>query len=549
MMDKERAIIGARVSTKDQADRGFSLPEQVAAGRTCIQERGYELADIPGFSTNGIAKRGVFQEDFTGMSMDRPAIEAMREAVAQHNVTVIVFTELDRLARRAIYQTLLEEEFADLGARIEYVYDRYDETDEGVFFKGVKKELAEYERKKQLRKLTNGKRGRVKAGKILPGCQPPYGYDYNPSTGTLSINEEEAEVVRLVFEWFVYGDETSDPLPSQRIATLLRERSVAPRGNGSTRFLGYWSGTMVCNMLANETYTGEWYYNKTKTVEKIDPQTGEKKTIRNVKRPRSEWLGPVSVPTIIEPELFAAARERAGRNLAFSKRNRKRTFLYSSLLLCDHCKRSFQALDPKQKGLFYYRCNGRRHKAVTCDMPYFNERDLHNAIWPWFAKLIDDPEEVIRAMRAGDDAKVDELAHLRLRLSRIEQKIGELQRRIESVDDELEVEADAENKESLRARKAQRTKERQDFEKERAEITEQLSYQAHSEEQLSDIRTRCERFRSRLQNPTREQMRELLVLFEVKARLAVEDGQKVAHVSCKLGSDRVVIEKPSSRRR
>jgi exonuclease VII large subunit len=182
-------------------------------------------------------------------------------------------------------------------------------------------------------------------------------------------------------------------------------------------------------------------------------------------------------------------------------------------------------------------------------MPYFNERDLHNAIWPWFAKLIDDPEEVIRAIRTGDDAKVDELAHLRLRLSRIEQKTTELQRRIDSIDDELEVETDTENKESLRARKAQRTKERKDFEKERDEITEQLSYQAHSEEQLSDIRSRCERFRNRLQNPTREQMRELLVLFEVKAGLAVEDGQKVAHVSCKLGSDRVVIEKPSSRRR
>jgi site-specific DNA recombinase len=303
MMDRERAVIGARVSTKDQADRGFSLPEQVAAGRAAIEERGYELPNIPGFSTNGAAQPGVFQEDFTGMSMDRPAIEAMREAVAKHGVTVIVFTELDRLARRAIYQTLLEEEFADLGARIEYVYDRYDETDEGVFFKGVKKELAEYERRKQLRKLNNGKKGRVKAGKIMPGYQPPYGYDYSPETGMLTINEDEAEVVRLVFEWFVYGDETSGPIASQRIAVLLRERSIAPRGNGSTRYPGYWSGTMVCNMLANETYTGEWYYNKTKTVEKVDPQTGEKKTIRNVKRPRSEWLGPVSVPVIIESEL------------------------------------------------------------------------------------------------------------------------------------------------------------------------------------------------------------------------------------------------------
>jgi site-specific DNA recombinase len=548
-MEQELAIIGARVSTKDQADKGFSLPEQVATGRAYIEESRYELANIPGFSTNGGVQPGVFQEDFTGMSMDRPAIEAMREAVVKHGIKVIVYTELDRLARRAIYQTLLEEEFAELGVRIEYVYDQFDETDEGVFFKGVKKELAEYDRRKQLRKLNNGKKRRVKEGKIMPGFQPPYGYTYNPETGMFAIDEDEAEIVRLVFEWFVYGDGTSGPLPSQRIATLLREHEVATRGNNTTHYPGFWSGSSICNMLANETYMGEWYFNKTRTVQKVDPRTGEKKTLHGVLRPRSEWLGPVPVPVIIEPELFAAARERATKNRDFSRRNKKTLFLYSSLLTCDHCKRAFQALDPKRKGRYYYRCNGRRHRAVTCDMPYFSEPDLHTAIWPWFAKLIDDPEEVIRAIRAGDDVKADELNHLRARLSRIEQKIAELQHRIANIEDELELERDAENKESLRVRKSQRTKERNDFEKERGEIAEQLSYQAHSEEQLSDMRACCERFRDRLQNATREQVRELLVLFEFRARLTIEDDLRVAYVSCKLGSDRVVIDKSSSARR
>jgi DNA invertase Pin-like site-specific DNA recombinase len=60
------------------------------------------------------------------------------------------------LARKAIYQALLEEEFAELGARIEFVFDRFDETDEGQFFKGVKRELAEFERKKRLRQMRTG---------------------------------------------------------------------------------------------------------------------------------------------------------------------------------------------------------------------------------------------------------------------------------------------------------------------------------------------------------------------------------------------------------
>jgi hypothetical protein len=99
-------------------------------------------------------------------------------------------------------------------------------------------------------------------------------------------------------------------------------------------------------------------------------------------------------------------------------------------------------------------------------MPYFREDELHDKIWPWFAKLIDDPEEVVKAIRAGDEVKADTLVVLRERLERIEAKIAELQQRIASIDDELEMEPDAENKESLRARKAQRTKERQDYERE-----------------------------------------------------------------------------------
>jgi hypothetical protein len=182
-------------------------------------------------------------------------------------------------------------------------------------------------------------------------------------------------------------------------------------------------------------------------------------------------------------------------------------------------------------------------------MAYFSEPALHSKIWPWFSTLIDNREEVVNAIRARDELKADEVAIIRERLERIESKIDELKRRIVSIDDELEVETDTENKESLRARKSQRTKERQDYERERADITEQLAYHAHSEEQLSDIFARCARYRNRLNTATPEQQRELLVLFDVKTRLAIEAGYKVAHVSCKLGSERVVIGKLSLRRR
>jgi hypothetical protein len=167
----------------------------------------------------------------------------------------------------------------------------------------------------------------------------------------------------------------------------------------------------------------------------------------------------------------------------------------------------------------------------------------------WIAvRLFSQPRHMERAIIAGRVSTKDQadkgfslpeqisagrdyVAHSRYELASVRgfSNVGEVQ---------PEVETDRENKESLRGRKAQRTKERQDYERERAEIVEQLSYQSHSDEQLADIYAHCARYRDRLSTATPEQQRELLVLFEVQGRLAIEDGYKVAHVTCKLGAER-----------
>src|SRR6266545_2170448 len=201
------AIIAGRVSTKDQADRGYSLPEQVATGLAYVQERGYQLADVPGFSNvDGLPTRpGVYIEDFTGMSMDRPALDAIREAVKPHGVKVIIFTETDRLARKRIYGDLLELEFEELGARVEYAIEQFDDSDEGKLFKGIKKALGEYERVKILRRMRTGKVGRAKAGKVLLGDCAPYGYRKSADGTTLVIDADEAKIVRRIFRAYIEG--------------------------------------------------------------------------------------------------------------------------------------------------------------------------------------------------------------------------------------------------------------------------------------------------------------------------------------------------------
>src|SRR5205823_6291111 len=102
-------------------------------------------------------------------------------------------------------------------------------------------------------------------------------------TGTqLEINEE-AEHVRLIFVWYVYGDETGEPLSIKEIARRLTAMG-APTRRPNKKANGFWSITLIFDILRNETYIGKWYYHRTMCIR--DPETNK---LRQVKRPRSDW--------------------------------------------------------------------------------------------------------------------------------------------------------------------------------------------------------------------------------------------------------------------
>ena len=70
------------------------------------------------------------------------------------------------------------------------------------------------------------------------------------------MNEEEAEVVRMIFEWYIHGDDTGQPLAVTAIAARLTERRILTRGDvarpgGFRRKYppGVWSESVVNTIL------------------------------------------------------------------------------------------------------------------------------------------------------------------------------------------------------------------------------------------------------------------------------------------------------------
>jgi site-specific DNA recombinase len=256
----KQADIYSRVSTDEQA-KGYSLKTQIEAGQAYAKERGYTVAAI-------------FSDDYTGAAIDRPELNKLRDYMARNPLEVVIVYDVDRLARKSAYQFLIEEEFKHAGVVIEFVMGQYEDTDEGRLQKQIKGVIAEYEKAKILERSKRGKRGKAKSGFVLTGARPPYGYTVKsePHKAWLEIDQSEAVIVRMVYDWYLRGDENGAPMSANSIAVRLTKLGILTRGDKQSHFAkkhgkGVWQRAMIIHILTNETYTGIWYFGKTKMVD------------------------------------------------------------------------------------------------------------------------------------------------------------------------------------------------------------------------------------------------------------------------------------------
>ena len=124
-----------RVSSRVQRER-----ETIASQREAVlghaSEQGWTLCEAHVFADDG----------FSGATLDRPALEALRDAVAGGKVDTVLAWSADRLSRKFAHQMLLQEEFARHGARIVFVEAPDDATPQGMLLRQMLSAISEYER-------------------------------------------------------------------------------------------------------------------------------------------------------------------------------------------------------------------------------------------------------------------------------------------------------------------------------------------------------------------------------------------------------------------
>ncbi|HHY40729.1 MAG TPA: recombinase family protein [Syntrophaceticus sp.] len=378
-----RAAVYIRVSTEEQAVHGYSLSEQKEACCKRAEELG--ASEVLIFADEGVS----------GAVLDRPGLNALRDAVDRGQVDCIILRDPDRLSRKLAHQLFLSEEFEKTGARLEFLDFEWKTTPEGRLFYSIKGAIAEYEREKIRERVTRGKLQKARQGGI-PVNFDVYGYRYDPATGEVSLDDDEADVVRKIFRWF-----TQEEIGIAGVANRLNELKVPTR-----RGKDFWHRQVVKQILINPVFIGEWRYGK--------------------KRPPDEVIT-IPVPAIVDRETWQKAQDKL-HQLRRKWPKKSSSYLLSGLLICADCGNTMGGayLSWWGKRKRCYTC--RRSRAVSqkqgcCPSKTVAADLLEKTVWEQVKVLFCDPLAVAREAAAACSS-IDELKKeyelLTKRLNKIE---------------------------------------------------------------------------------------------------------------------------------
>lgn len=340
----DRVAIYIRWSTEDQGD-GTSLEVQQEACSHFILSQGWTLR-----------KDLVFIDDgYSGGNLRRPAITALRRAVAGAQVDCVVVFKLDRLSRSVVDTVNLVLEEWESRCYCKSAREPIDTaTPAGKMFFYLLASYAEWERS-VIRERTAGGRLQKAAQGFWAVGRPPYGYRVDQHKH-LVTDAAEAAVVKAIYAAYLKGRTMGDI-----VQQLRSEGAPAPGGPGA------WSKEFVRRVLGLPIYTGLLQYGKSPVNPRYGRDQSAPRRLRGV-TPAVSLAG--AAPVIIDQRTYEAVQhlkaQRDARKTRSSGRAYSSPWLLSGIAKCARCGASFYARASHAGRHPYYYCTGRKGK-LPCD--------------------------------------------------------------------------------------------------------------------------------------------------------------------------------------
>lgn len=369
---RKKCYIYTRVSTAMQVD-GYSLEAQ--------KERLIKFAEFQDMEVvREYCDAGKSGKSITG----RPEFQRMLQDVSEERdgVAFILVFKLSRFGRNAADVLNSLQFIQDYGVNLICVEDGIDSSkDSGKLTITVLSAVAEIERENILVQTMEGRKQKAREGK-WNGGQAPFGYDLDSKNSTLVVNEEEAEIVRIIYDKFVHTDMGADA-----ICNYLDQRGYTKKKVRGYE-LNYFARGLIMKILDNPVYTGK------NITEKVKGTRDEYRRVKTDDYLLADGLH----EAIVDEETWEAARKKRKRTgVKWNKTHSlEHEHILSGLLKCPVCgagmagtvRRRKNKKSGEYKDDFYYRCQHRRKidEEHFCDFkPSLNQNKI-NAEVEWFIR-------------------------------------------------------------------------------------------------------------------------------------------------------------------
>ena len=337
-MNQERKIVDVRkrvaaycrVST-DHEDQANSFESQQRYFRQYIERNpDWELYEI--FADEGISGTN---------TKKRSEFKRMIACAKEGDFDLIITKEISRFARNTLDSIYYTRDLKKHGVGVIFMNDNINTLDGDAELRlAIMSSIAQEESRKTSERVKWGKKRRMEQGVVFGRSM--LGYDVKD--GKMTINEEGAKIVRLIFHKFA-----NENKGTHIIARELREAGITPMR------VKEWSNTVILRVIRNEKYCGDLVQKKTFTPDFLSHE-------KKYNRGEEEF---VIIKDHHEPIVSRELFEKANRILdeksltQEGKAKHSNRYPFSGKIKCGCCGSSYVARYKKRN-------NGTRYKAWRC---------------------------------------------------------------------------------------------------------------------------------------------------------------------------------------
>jgi site-specific DNA recombinase len=405
----QRAAIYARFSSDLQNDR--SIEDQVALCQLIATRNGLDV--VARFEDRALSGSS---------TVARAGFRALMQAAAAGQFEFIIAEDVDRISRNQADWHNARKRLDFLGVKI-FAHGGAVGNLDG----SVRAMMAEHFIENLAQHTRRGMAGVIRDGRHAGGRA--YGYRAIPGrAGELEIVEEEAAIIRRIFDDYVAGE-----TPKAIGLALNAERIAPPRG-------AFWRpSTLVGSkarghgILQNEIYSGRIVWNRVRMVR--DPETGKRISRVN---PSTEWQR-ADAPhlRIVAEDVFRAATvRREGRTRIAPKGARKIKYLLSGILRCGACGSGMQIKD-RDCGRIRIQCVNAKHGGGCGNGRSYHVDRIERAVIGGLKQQIGSKEAIAYFIRVYNEEQRLQSSAASSARAKLELKLAEAQRGVDRLVDAI----------------------------------------------------------------------------------------------------------------